>query len=431
METEQLYKHFIASKGVTTDTRSCSEGMMFFALRGERFNGNSYAQTALDAGCAFAVMDDASFYNPNEPRMLKVDDTLVALQQLARYHRRQTGTTIIGITGTNGKTTTKELIAAVLERKYHILYTQGNLNNAIGVPLTLLRLDNSHELAVIEMGASHPGDIRELVDIAEPNCGLITNVGRAHLQGFGSFEGVIKTKGELYDKLRETPDSFIFLHSDNPYLGVIAKGLKAIKYGSDKEAEVTGEVIECNPCLHCSWTGMDGIKHNVRTSLVGRYNIDNVLCAAAVGQHFGVSGEDIDAALEAYQPTNSRSQLVRTEANTLIVDAYNANPTSMRAALENFAQMEAADKRIIIGDMKELGAESEKEHLEILQLAKELHFNEVWTVGENFVNPLFAFRNFKNAEEVIETLKADKPRGATILVKGSNSMHLATIVPYL
>ena len=434
MRTEELYSYFQKSSGVTTDTRSCREGTMFFALRGERFNGNQYAQAALEAGCTYAVVDDRDVYDASNPRLLFVDNTLKALQALARYHRRQLGLPIIGITGTNGKTTTKELIAAVLSRKFRTHFTQGNLNNSIGVPLTLLQLSHKHELAVVEMGASHPGDIRELVEIAEPDCGLITNVGRAHLEGFGSFEGVIHTKGELYDFLREREGGFVFLNDNDPILKDLAKGLRTCCYGTGEKQEgrlVYGEVLDCNPYLSFRWSTTDEHGRDVQTQLVGRYNIDNVLCAAAVGTHFGVSPDDINEAIRSYKPTNSRSQLLKTEHNTLIVDAYNANPTSMKAALENFAQIEGEKKMVILGEMKELGEASEEEHLAILQLLSTLDFQQVWTIGHNFSNALFPFRNFENVEAAIQAVQAERPEGMTVLIKGSNSVHLPQLIPHL
>ena len=434
MKTEELYSYYQKCNGVTTDTRSCSEGALFFALRGERFNGNHYAKAALEAGCAYAVIDDKACYDASDPRLLLVDDSLKALQALARYHRRQLGLPIIGITGTNGKTTTKELIAAVLNRKYRTHYTHGNLNNAIGVPLTLLQLNREHELAVVEMGASHPGDIRELVEIAEPDCGLITNVGRAHLQGFGSFEGVVRTKGELYDFLRGREGGFIFLNDNDLNLKTIAKGLKALRYGTGERQEdrlVQGEVLACNPFLTFRWGTADGHCQDVQTRLVGRYNIDNVLCAAAVGIHFGVTPEDISDAIRSYEPTNSRSQLLKTAHNTLIVDAYNANPTSMQAALENFELMEAQKKMVILGEMRELGEASMEEHLNILKRLSSMNVQTIWTIGDNFANPSFSFRNFKDVDAAIEVLQAERPEGMTILIKGSNSVHLSHLIPYL
>ena len=434
MKAEELYPYFQKSRGVTTDTRSCHEGALFFALRGENFNGNAYAAAALEAGCSYAVVDDAAYYDASNLRLLWVEDTLRALQALARLHRRQLGTRVIGITGTNGKTTTKELTSAVLSRKYHTHYTHGNLNNAIGVPLTLLQLKPEHEIAVIEMGASHPGDIRELVEIAEPDCGLITNVGRAHLQGFGSFEGVVRTKGELYDYLRTRTDGFIFLNDNDPHLSAIAKDIKAFRYGTGDTKEgliVSGEVLLCNPFLQFRWKDGKGHGHDVKTQLIGAYNIDNVLCAAAVGTRFGVNAADINEAISSYEPTNSRSQLMKTTHNTLIIDAYNANPTSMEAALMNFAQMDAEPKMVILGEMKELGEASRNEHLRILELLTKLNFARTWTVGQEFVNPSFTFKNFKSTEEVIDILKAEQPEGMTILIKGSNSVRLSALVPYL
>ena len=445
MEIEQLYHLFLQCTGVTTDTRSCTPGTMFFALKGERFDGNTYAQQALEAGCAYAVIDDERVANPDDSRLLLVDDVLQALQQLARHHRRTLGTPVIGITGTNGKTTTKELLAAVLSRRFHILFTQGNLNNAIGVPLTLLRLKPDHELAVVEMGASHPGDIRELVEIAEPDYGIITNVGRAHLQGFGSFDGVIRTKGELYDWLRTRQNARIFLHADNPYLSNISQGLNATRYGSeDQSADIHGCVVNCDPFLSFCWQEKGNIlSHTVTTHLVGRYNVDNALCAVSVGRFFGIDADTINAAIADYLPTNSRSQLIRTEHNTLIVDAYNANPTSMRAAIDNFCHIEATHKCLILGDMKELGEASDAEHLTLVELLAKCGFDSVWLVGENFRHSLEAFRStpagkdwtvccsFASTEEVITTLALTPITDATILVKGSNSMHLSTLVPYL
>lgn len=475
METEQLYQYYKSCAGVTTDTRSCTPGSMFFALKGERFDGNAYARQALEAGCAYAVVDDPAVADPAEPRLLLVDNVLRALQLLARHHRRTLGTPIIGITGTNGKTTTKELLAAVLTRRFHTLYTQGNLNNAIGVPLTLLRLTADHALAVVEMGASHPGDIRELVEVAEPDYGIITNVGRAHLQGFGSFEGVVRTKGEIYDWLRQRPKARIFLHADNPHLSALAGDLPATRYSSaaalpatleipatpenpeypeipatpatphgTPQPDIQGWVVSCDPFLTFTWREKGcPDTHTVATHLVGRYNLDNALCAVAVGRHFGVDADTISAALADYVPTNSRSQLIQTAHHTLIVDAYNANPTSMLAAINNFADMEAAHKGVILGDMKELGAASASEHLALVQRLAACGFEAVWLVGEQFSQALNAFcsspdgtplptaRTFASADEVIAALSASPLTATTVLVKGSNSMHLSTLVPYL
>ena len=427
---ETLYRCFEQSRGVTTDTRRCETGMMFFALRGENFDGNAYAAKALELGCSYVVIDNPHYNVVEDERVLLVDDVLTALQRLARYHRRQLGTPIIGITGTNGKTTTKELVAAVLSKKYSILYTQGNLNNHIGVPLTLLSLTPEHEMAIVEMGANHPGDIKELVEIAEPDYGVITNVGLAHLQGFGSLEGVIRTKGELYDYLRTTQHHTIFLNEDNNHLKGISQGLEAMTYGQAPTAAIHGELIACDPYLRFRWTNGDGW-NEVATQLIGSYNIDNALCAAAVGLYFGVTREDISAALAGYTPQNNRSQLTKTERNMLVVDAYNANPTSMRAALDNFARMEVPHKMAILGDMKELGEATTAAHQEVVDRLATCGIDEVWLVGEAFAKTEHVQRTFVDVEAVKSALQESMPEGYCILIKGSNSMKLSSLVPLL
>lgn len=427
---DTLYHCFMQSQGITTDTRRCEPGMMFFALRGDNFDGNAYAAKALELGCSYVVIDNPHYDMVEDERILLVDDVLTALQQLARYHRRQLGTPIIGITGTNGKTTTKELVAAVLSKKYSILYTQGNLNNHIGVPLTLLSFMPEHEMAIVEMGANHPGDIKELVEIAEPDYGIITNVGLAHLQGFGSLEGVIRTKGELYDYLRTTQHHTIFLNEDNNHLKGISQGLEAMTYGQAPTAAIHGELIACDPYLRFRWTNGDGW-NEVATQLIGSYNIDNALCAAAVGLYFGVTREDISAALAGYTPRNNRSQLTKTERNMLVVDAYNANPTSMRAALDNFARMEVPRKMAILGDMKELGEATTAAHQEVVDRLATCGIDEVWLVGEAFAKTEHVQRTFVDVEAVKSALQESMPEGYCILIKGSNSMKLSSLVPLL
>ena len=428
---EHLYNCFEQSQGVTTDTRQCKVGMMFFALRGENFDGNSYAAKALELGCSYVVVDNPAYAVEDDAQVLLVDDSLRALQMMARHHRRVLGTPIVGITGTNGKTTTKELVAAVLAKKYRILYTQGNLNNHIGVPLTLLNLTREHEMAIVEMGANHPGDIKELVEIAEPDYGLITNVGLAHLQGFGSLEGVIRTKGEMYDYLRGTEKRTIFLNVDNAHLKGIAGGLETVTYGQTPEAEVCGEIVACDPYLRFRWRRCDGERREVTTQLIGSYNIDNALCAAAVGSYFGVGAEEVSAALAEYTPQNNRSQLTKTENNMLVVDAYNANPTSMRAALDNFARMEVPRKMAILGDMKELGEATATAHQEVVDRLETCGFDEVWLVGEAFAKTKHTQRTFADVEEVKVALQEAMPHDAYILIKGSNSMKLASLISYL
>lgn len=426
MEIEELYNRFTECNGLTTDSRHCPEGSMFLALKGETFNGNTFAAQSLAQGCRYAVVDEPQYASPENPRIILVDNCLETLQKLANYHRRRLGTRMIGVTGTNGKTTTKELIATVLGEKFKVLYTQGNFNNHIGVPLTLLRLKPEHEMAVIEMGANHPGEIKTLVHIAEPDYGIITNVGKAHLQGFGSFEGVIRTKGELYDFLREKGNATIFIQNENPYLNKIAAGLTCVRYGQTPGLDVTGKVVACSPFLHFSWTA-EGGSHEVQTHLIGAYNLDNALAAVAIGRYFGVEDTQICHALSSYVPQNNRSQLVHTASNTLIVDAYNANPTSMMAALENFRQMEAAHKVAILGDMKELGEGSHEEHQKVVDFLKECGIERVMLVGPEFGGTSSPFEHYKDVKEVEALLAAHPLQGCCVLVKGSNSMKLSEL----
>lgn len=423
MEIAELYKCFMECGKVTTDSRNCPEGSMFIALKGETFNGNAFAAQALKQGCRYAVIDESEYAGEGT---ILVDNCLQALQQLANYHRRQLKTPVIGITGTNGKTTTKELISTVLSRKFNTLYTEGNFNNHIGVPLTLLRLTKEHEMAVVEMGANHPGEIKTLVHIAEPDYGIITNVGKAHLQGFGSFEGVIRTKGELYDFLRDKGGATIFIQNENPYLNGIAEGLTCVRYGQTVGLYVSGELISCSPFLSFRWTA-EGVSHEVNTHLIGSYNLDNMLAAAAIGRYFGVSDDDISSALASYLPHNNRSQLKETADNKLIVDAYNANPTSMMAALKNFRQVEAPHKMVILGDMKELGEASREEHQKVVDYLKECGFDRVVLVGPEFAAATHSYQTFQHVDEVLADIRMHKPQGYYILIKGSNSMKLSLL----
>lgn len=425
MEISTLYNYFKECGKVTTDTRNCPEGSMFVALKGDTFNGNAFAKQALEKGCRYAVVDEPQYADAEN--ILLVDDCLKTLQALAREHRRQMGTRIIGVTGTNGKTTTKELIATVLQKRYNVLYTQGNLNNHIGVPLTLLNLTKEHELAVVEMGANHPGEICTLVHIAEPDCGLITNVGKAHLEGFGSFEGVVKTKSELYDYLRSKEDAFIFLDKDNEVLCGVSSGLESIGYGMENDAlYVNGKLHACAPFLAFEWKH-EGESHDVQTHLIGSYNIKNALAAIAIGCRFGVPAEDICEALDNYIPSNNRSQLTETADNHLIVDAYNANPTSMRAALENFRLMEVPHKMAILGDMKELGEGSAEEHRQIVSLLTTCNFEKVILVGAEFGKVNENFEHYPDVEAVKEIFAQNKPKSKYVLIKGSNSMKLSQL----
>lgn len=432
MSTTNLYQLFLACNGVTTDSRNCNKGAMFFSLKGESFNGNTFAAQALANGCSYAVIDETEYAIEGDKRYIVVKDSLKALQQLANFHRRQFSGKVIGITGTNGKTTTKELMATVLSQKYNVLYTEGNLNNHIGVPLTLLRIKPEHEIAIIEMGANHPKEIALLASIAEPSYGIITNVGKAHLEGFGSFEGVIKTKGELYDFMRHNGLSTVFIDYDNPYLMKMSKGLNLVAYGKEDFLYVNGAITGNSPYLKFSWkNGESQEKYEVNTCLIGEYNFLNALAAITVGYFLGITPTDINKAIESYIPQNNRSQLQETANNTLIIDAYNANPTSMMAALENFKNSTVENKMLILGDMRELGKESSIEHQKIIDYLTANSLNHVLLVGELFMSTQHPFQAFKNVDDLIEALEKNQPKGMTILIKGSNGIRLNKVVDYL
>ena len=427
MSIIDLYDLFIHNPQITTDSRNCPKGSIFFALKGDKFDGNQYAGKALASGCVYAVIDNPDYYIGE--RTILVDNVLKTLQQLAHHHRKVLGLPIIGITGTNGKTTTKELLAAVLSTKFNLLYTEGNFNNHIGVPLTLLRLTHDHEMAVIEMGASHPGDIKELVDIVHPNYGIITNVGRAHLEGFGSFEGVIRTKGELYDYIRRSKGK-IFIKKENEYLQSIAKGIEQITYGNGDDAFASGQVVSCDPFLVFNWK-QQGKLHTVETHMIGSYNLDNVLAAVAVGRFFKIPAERISRAIAAYEPTNNRSQFKKTENNELIIDAYNANPSSMKVALDNFITMPVQPKALILGDMRELGPTSDELHAEVVEQIKKGQFDKVFLCGEHFSKVGKEFSPFATTEAMVEELRKQPLKGYHILIKGSHSMGLEKLADIL
>ncbi|MBO7608804.1 MAG: UDP-N-acetylmuramoyl-tripeptide--D-alanyl-D-alanine ligase [Muribaculaceae bacterium] len=443
MDIKELYSFYKCHPEITTDSRNCPEGSIFIALKGETFDGNKFAAKALEQGCSLAVVDDKEIYDQfiasesNAGQMVLVDNTLQTFKDLAREHRRQFDIPVVGITGTNGKTTTKELVLAVLSQKYNVMATEGNFNNDVGVPKTLFRLATEHEIAVVEMGASHPGDIKTLVETAEPTCGLITNVGKAHLQGFGSLEGVIRTKGELYDYLSMHPGSQIFVNADNNYLtGILPAGVGTLKYTSNatEGARVVGEIVACDPFLRFRWCDKsvtDEQWHEVTTHLIGSYNIDNALAAITVGLNFDVDPEQICAAIEGYTPSNNRSQLTDTEHNHLIVDAYNANPTSMKAALDNFTMMQVSPKMAILGEMRELGTSSSEEHRQVVSRLGECGFDEVWLVGNEFAAIDCPYRKFADVEEVKAAIEAERPEGYYILIKGSNGTRLFQLPPIL
>lgn len=430
MDNSILYSLYKEHPVVTTDSRDCPAGSIFLALKGESFDGNQFAARALEQGCSYAVVDDPAVVPEGDTRYVLVTDTLVAFKELARDHRREFSIPVIGITGTNGKTTTKELISAVLAEKYCVMHTEGNFNNDVGVPKTLLRLNEEHEIAVVEMGASHPGDIKKLVDYVEPTCGLITNVGRAHLQGFGSFEGVKRTKGELYDYLSEH-DGLLFLNEDNEDLVGMASARemeRIVGYGQNDDADypVRGRVLACDPFVRFAWSaeGVNG-EYEVETHLVGAYNVDNLLAAIAVGLHFGVAPLQICHALTCYRPSNNRSQLTETERNTLVVDAYNANPSSMAAAIENFKMMNVGKPKLaILGDMRELGEVSGEEHQKVVNALLAAGITHVWLVGPEFAKTNTTFRKFPDVEAVKAAIAKQQPVGKLVLIKGSNGIKL-------
>ena len=450
MEIISIYNKFKECGVVTTDTRTLKGGEMFFALKGENFDGNEYALKALELGARYAVVNaSAEVAASDDPRLVKVADTLKTLQELARWHRSMVFVDgkhlpVVALTGTNGKTTTKELVRAVLSSKYNVTATEGNLNNSIGVPLTLLKVDAATQIAVVEMGASHPGDIKELVDIACPNYGLITNVGKAHLLGFGSFEGVKATKGELYDYLRRTADK-AFINVDNPHLCQMASDRNMqhdpersesllIPYGLEYQGAKVLSSSEEHPFLRIELEGL-----TINTNLVGSYNADNVMAAIAVGKQFGVTLEEAVKAIEAYVPSNNRSQMTRTTKNTLIVDAYNANPTSMAAALENFSNVSAECKVAMLGDMLELGEDSLAEHVAVVRSVAARGLAATYFVGKEFAaasaevaaEELVGMLFFATSDELAQHLTENPLEGATVLIKGSRGTRMEKVIPVL
>lgn len=464
-----LYDTYEQHPQVSTDSRRITDGCLFFALKGETFDGNRFAAQALRDGAAAVVVDDAKVVptgdelteeNPTGHYIL-VPDVLSTLQELAAYHRQQFNGPVLQVTGTNGKTTTKELIAAVLARKYNVLYTQGNLNNHIGVPLTLLRLrTDEHQIAIIETGANHPGEIRQLTAIVRPDYGLITNVGRAHLEGFGSFEGVKRTKGELYDYLLSHEGCHVFVNEASADLigmlnerGATLDDTRCISYARveshAQSCRCVGAVVSANPLLNVWWRRRDqegASTHDIATHLIGAYNLDNVLAAACVGLQFGVPEDDISAALTEYEPTLGRSEYRKTMHNELIIDAYNANLTSMLAALQNLQQIEHPRKMVILGDMRELGSESRNAHCQVVKAIIGAGVDTIWLVGSEFSSAVHDLQTtnsevaaaintkislFDDVEAVKQKLAIEQPERQLILVKGSNSTRLHQLPPML
>jgi UDP-N-acetylmuramoyl-tripeptide--D-alanyl-D-alanine ligase len=434
-QVEDIYEIYKQHPLVCTDTRKLVKDSIFFALKGDNFNGNTFAEKAIKAGCAFAVVDEPKY--AEGPQYLLVDDALRMLQKLAKYHRSLLTIPVIGITGSNGKTTTKELIRAVLGRKYRAQATEGNLNNHIGVPLTILAITDDTEIAVVEMGANHLGEIAALCEIAQPGFGVITNIGKAHLDGFGSPEGVVKAKSELFQYLGKNSGR-AFVNADNALLMNLSKSLDVCLYGTGNICHVTGKMEEHNGHIRFWWKSRKDAepldqKPKVDTKLIGKYNFENVLAAVCIGNYFNVSAIDINEAVRSYVPANNRSQVVKKGTNTLILDAYNANPTSMTAAIENFSETKAENKLLILGDMLELGAHAVDEHKIIIELLREKKFEQVILVGPVFSKTCKGskFKTFEETEEAVKFVKKQKVKNTHVLIKGSRGIKLETIAEAL
>ena len=422
---EQVYNAFLScDQKVTTDTRNIGKNDLFFALKGPNFNGNKFAEKALELGAKYAVIDEKEYFI--EGKTFLVENVLETLQNLARHHREKINIPVVAITGTNGKTTTKELLGAVLTSQYNILITKGNLNNHIGVPLTLLQLNKEHEIAVIEMGASKIGDIKELVEIALPNYGIITNIGKAHLEGFGDVETIKKTKFELYDFIIKNKGRVVVNNEDELLKSYIPKEIDKFTYGFSK-ADVTGKVVKQTPTLEMELTIEENAPKMVKTNLLGAYNQNNILAAACVGKIFKVSKENIERSIAHYSPTNNRSQLVKTSKNTVIADCYNANPTSTMESLISFNQIESSQKLVILGDMLELGASSEVEHQAIVDYLESKSLKAI-LVGKCYQKTKSGFTTFKDTLELIPFLKQSDLENSLVLLKGSRGIKLEMLL---
>jgi len=428
---EELYNHYInTNQKITTDTRKIEKGSIFFALKGDNFNGNEFAQKATESGASFAIVDEEKYVS--NPKILLVENVLLTLQNLANYHREKFKIPVLAITGSNGKTTSKELINAVISRKYNTLYTFGNLNNHIGVPLTLLSLRNEHEFAIIEMGANHQGEIEHLCKIANPDFGLITNIGKAHMEGFGGIEGIKKGKSELY-KFINAKNGKVFINSDDVVLNELSVNNDKITYGCLKLYDIIGKDFTIDETVSFKYTTRYNEKDwtkikLINTQIVGSYNFNNCLAAACIGNYFKVDDLQIISALENYLPNMNRSQLLKTTHNTILLDAYNANPDSMHAAIHNFANYKSSKKLLLLGDMFELGEYSHDEHQKIVTLLQERNFENVILVGEEFFKVTSTtFLKFKTTSDCLTYLKSLKIIDSTILIKGSRGMKMETL----
>ncbi|MEP7265536.1 MAG: UDP-N-acetylmuramoyl-tripeptide--D-alanyl-D-alanine ligase [Bacteroidota bacterium] len=422
---QSLYEKFLQHPVICTDTRKLSNGCLFFALKGDNFNGNKFADQALKEGAAYVIVDEKE-YALND-QCIFVDDVLTALQQLASYHRKQLNIPVIALTGSNGKTTSKELIASVLKQKFNVLYTLGNLNNHIGVPLTLLQLTAAHEMAVIEMGANHQKEIELLCNIANPDYGLITNVGKAHLEGFGGFEGVKKGKGELYQYIKQKK-AHLFVNVDNGHLVSMLNAYDNVTWYGTISGDVQGVAAGESSLLDVQVN--HPFNQYIKTNLTGDYNLENILAAVAIGDYFKINQEEIKKGIESYFPSNQRSQIIKKANNiTLVLDAYNANPSSMNAALDNFDKSFSGKKIIALGDMLELGSESEREHFNIAQKVAGFKDTFVVLVGPKFESAAkkFYFRHFKTSAEAAAFINTEYFRDYTILIKGSRGIKMEVI----
>ncbi len=421
---EEIYSIFLKNRSISTDSRQILPGCLFFALKGENFDGNKYAQKSIEAGAAYALIDDENY---DGPATILVDDVLVTLQNLANMHRLKFNIPVVAITGSNGKTTTKELLNAVLSQKYKVTATKGNLNNHIGVPLTLMGITDATQLAIIEMGANHQGEIAQLCAIAEPTHGLITNIGKAHLDGFGGYEGVIKAKSELYSWLRAS-GSVTFVNAGNELLMELTTGIERTLYGTQEDVFARGKIKENTDMMAIDWITETGTI-NIETNLAGNYNFENVMAAICAGMFFEVPFSEIRTAISSYFPFNSRSQVMKTAKNVVILDAYNANPTSMQAAIENLRQVKAMHKMVILGDMLELGNESLPEHSALTKLIEESDFENVILVGPDFTEVAHSiFTCFGTSDEARDWLKTQNISGFTILVKGSRGIKMENVL---
>lgn len=426
-----LFNVFYLSTGICTDTRAIKKGSLFICIKGENFDGNIFASNAISDGASHVILDNKEHF-VDDGKMTLVEDSVIYLQQLARFHRQKFDIPVIGITGSNGKTTSKELINAVLSENHNVLATIGNLNNHLGVPFTLLKLNEEHDIAIIEMGANQPGDIQELCEIAQPTHGIITNIGKAHLEGFINFEGVLKTKKELYNAIEKVKGIIVINTDDEKLTSNLSKDIKSYSYGTNGKDIINGELIGLSPFVKMKWSHDLFQSESIEMQMIGKYNFYNYLAAITFGVIFNVPNHAISKAIRGYTPTNNRSQIKKTILNTLILDCYNANPTSVSSALESFAMNTHSDKLFILGDMKELGSESAIEHQNIIKLADKLNLKG-YVVGNEFsmVKSSTILNHFKNTQALIENLKSNPIRAKLILLKGSRSIGLEKLEYFL